>query len=431
MPIIYIHGVNTRYGYEYEKNIATREELLQHLILMPLAQKEDRFKNVEIVNPYWGDAGVNFMWNQATLPDVSTLEALGSGEEVPNETDFQITESILALAGKHQTHLLQLETLGPEEGMFKRAAQKNLIKFVEVIFSPIILSEMQLADDTHTTPEAEGILQALLAIAGVEVASDALVKAEVAAGRYDDEVMELLKQKILLRIEQLPAATNVQPVNDQLETLGSDWLEDCKSQISELFDRVKGAPTRVGTLAILDKSRERLHLKLSRFLGDALVYLNERGDKEKPGPIISKVLAALKTAPRNHSNEPFIVLTHSMGGNILYDILTYYDINLKVDVWISVASQVGQFEEMKIFKASDKELGAPAKVEGLKSRVSYWLNVYDPADILSFKAAPVFADVSADLEYSTGVHAFKSHSEYFGRSSFYRLLRWHIEKALL
>jgi hypothetical protein len=217
--------------------------------------------------------------------------------------------------------------------------------------------------------------------------------------------------------------------DSQLESLGPDWLEDVKDRVGELIERAKDAPSRAATLPVLELFRETLHHKLSRFLGDVFIYLNERGDKTKPGLIISTVLEAITTAPRNHPDEPLIIITHSMGGNILYDILTYYVPELKVDAWVSVGGQVAQFEEMKLFKASDKSIGEPERVMDLEPRVGYWLNIYDPADSFSFKTEPVFRGVK-DLVYLTGANVLKSHSEYFGRVSFYWKMQECLEKVL-
>ena len=95
-----------------------------------------------------------------------------------------------------------------------------------------------------------------------------------------------------------------------------------------------------------------------------------------------------------------------------------------------MGGQVAQFEEMKLFVASDKRVAAPAQVEGVKKRVGYWLNVYDPADSFSFLASPVFAGVDADLSSSTGTGPISSHGEYFGLASFHSLMADHIKKGL-
>jgi hypothetical protein len=431
MPIIFIHGVNTRLGYNYHKDLAARNELLQRLILKPLAAKGDRFNHLEIMNPFWGSYGVDFRWGQASLPEVRTFEALGDDDEDTLQTDVELVETINALAGANSSSSREFEILGSNEGIFKRAAEKDLAWLIEVILSPMLTSEIFLADKLKEAPDSEGVRQALVAIAGEEVANDPLVKMEIASASSDKEIMDLLEQKILERYEQLIVPQDVKSADEEWEMLGSKSMEGIKDGFRDLFKRVMNAPSRATTLPALELFRHDMHRNFSRFLGDVFVYLNERGNKTKPGPIVSTVLEAIKEAPskRNHPDEPLIIITHSMGGNILYDILTYYAPDLKVDVWISVASQVAQFEEMKLFKASNKNVTKPEKVKGLKRHVGYWLNVYDPADIFSFMMEPVFADVNADLEYLTGASALKAHSEYFGRADFYKLLKKHIEKA--
>ena len=196
-----------------------------------------------------------------------------------------------------------------------------------------------------------------------------------------------------------------------------------------MFDRAKGLPGRATSTFVLSTYREKLNKNLTRFLGDVFVYLKNRDVNQAPGPIVDDVLSAIRGAPRSSPDEPLIVLTHSMGGNIFYDILTSYEPDLRVAAWISVASQVGQFEEMKLFKTSDRNLRGPAKVASIAPRLGYWLNVYDPADMLSFKAAPIFADVK-DEEFHTGDTALKAHGAYFKRASFYHMLRERLEGAL-
>jgi hypothetical protein len=436
MPVIFIHGVNTRDNDDYRKNRAARDELLKRLVLQPLAEKGKRFEQIEIVNPYWGIFGVSFWWDQASLPEVHALENLGAENEATPESDLEFTETVKELAGARQLDSSRLENLGTGERLFQRAAEKDLTRFVETILSPLLLSEMRLAEDSGVKPETEGVLQALLAMAAKEVASDANVKAEMIAASSDDEVMELLKEKVKARFGQLAQSELATPkevisLDKQLESLGPSWLEELKDRVGELFDRIQDAPARVAGASALDLFRDGLHRNFSHFLGDVFVYLNERGDKANPGPIVSTILEAIRTAPKHHPDEPLIIITHSMGGNILYDILTYYAPELEVDVWVSVASQVGQFEEMKLFKASDKNIYKPNKVTGLKPPLGYWLNVYDPLDSFGFKVAPIFEDVNADVDYPTGAGALKAHGEYFGRASFYQMVREHIEKALL
>ena len=198
----------------------------------------------------------------------------------------------------------------------------------------------------------------------------------------------------------------------------------------ELFARTLGAPGRVATIPLLQLKRESLNRRLVRFLGDVFVYLKERGDEASPGKIILAVREAIEKAPRKSDDEPLIVISHSMGGNIIYDLVTHFNPQLRIDIWVSVAGQVAVFEEMKLFCHSDPQIKAPSKISGLRPQIKYWLNLYDPADPLSFRVAPVFAEVDADLPYLTGSSALKAHGEYFGRATFYDLVRDHIRKAL-
>jgi hypothetical protein len=276
------------------------------------------------------------------------------------------------------------------------------------------------------SPEMEGAREALLIVAGQELAADVAIRNAVVNASSDEEVMNLLKEGIQAHFQQLLMSNNLVPsqdatpiVDERLESLGSvpDLLDDIQDRVGVIIDRALDAPRRAATILALDPYREKWHRNFSRFLGDVFVYLYE------PGPIVSTVLQAIVTAPKYHDDEPVIIITHSMGGNILYDILTYYAPKLQVDVWVSVGGQVGQFEEMKLFKASRKEIGKPEKLIGLKPRVRYWLNVYDPADIFAFKAKPIFADVDEEVEFLTGSGDLKSHGAYFKREDFYQLLR--------
>ena len=100
-------------------------------------------------------------------------------------------------------------------------------------------------------------------------------------------------------------------------------------------------------------------------MGDIFVYLVARGDLRAPGPIVVAVRdAILRAQNQAKPGEPLIVITHSMGGNIFYDLLTYYVPTMNVALWVSVGGQVAQFEEMKLFHASSSD--GPNPQQGLR-----------------------------------------------------------------
>lgn len=437
MPIVFIHGVNTRDGEDYRKDVALRNELINRLILEPLAAKAAYFSQVDIVNPYWGDHGVTFRWNHESVPNNSALEPLGSQIVQPSEMNLELMSMLGEVEDMRNRPPSELELLGTEDmTLLQQAAVGDLQRFLEAILVPDVFSNMNLLGEIGGTIEAQGIAEALLILAGQEVATDPFIRNAVRAARSDNEIIALLKHATQERFEQLVLGSSLTSTKDslisgQLEWLGVNWLLTSHESISRLFDRISETPIRVAAVPILDLYRQQIHRNLSQFIGDVFIYLNERGDVAGTGPIVSTILDSISTAPRHHPNEPLIIITHSMGGNILYDILTYYDPSLQIDAWISVGGQVGQFEEMKLFKASNKLLGTPDKIKGLKPRVKYWLNIYDPMDVLSFKAAPIFADVDEDLSFITRSGARRSHSAYFERPRFYHMLRDRLERNLI
>ncbi len=413
--------------------------------LKPLQAKGDNFAHLEIVNPYWGRHGVRFRWEHETLPKVeSMLDYLGGDDQPTPQADLEMA-TVLRKSGAGSAGSgsgAKLDTLGASDGALQRVAGRDLRRFLEAVLSPVTLAERSLAVDDGATPEQVGVREALLAEAADDVAQDADAQKAVDQAATDEQALKALESAVLTRYERLVRADHTAGLagpapspaagGQQLDTLGriSDAWTGLKDRVSELFDRALDAPRRIGSTVAVDRYRAGAHYNLTRFFGDVFVYLQHRGDRRSPGPIVSTVLYALTATPRMHSKEPLIVLTHSMGGNIVYDILTHFALDLEVDALVSVASQVGQFEEMKLFLASDPGVAKPSKIKGLKPRVKYWLNVYDPVDLFGFLARPVFEDVDEDLLFRTGAGDIRSHGAYFLRPRFFREVMSRLEGAL-
>jgi hypothetical protein len=207
------------------------------------------------------------------------------------------------------------------------------------------------------------------------------------------------------------ALPDLQPAPD-VELLGT------ASDLSSAMNAAKQRLLRAVSDAVIRNRRQAAQRNASRFMGDAFIYARDRGTRARPGKIIQEVLQALRTERR--PGEPLIVMTHSMGGNILYEILKTYDPELQVDFWIAVGSQVGHFEDMKLFCASDPDIRHPRKVPKPEN-VKHWFNVYDPGDVIGFLAEPVFEGVR-DIRYSTGESALTAHAAYFHQPAFYKLV---------
>ncbi|MFC7446630.1 hypothetical protein [Rhodococcus daqingensis] len=431
MPVVFIHGVATRAGEQYQRGVAAREELIRRLLVDRMAASDPRWAGMQVVSPYWGDLAVRHYWAQATLPPVGTLEDMGVGDDGVAAADLEVADLVKEI-GNDATGL---EALGAETPL-RNAWSKNPHRTVEALLAPIVHSDRSVLrpQDLGITEQARpaqalGEIDGRVLAAGSLAASDEAVGAAIRDALSDDAALTVITDAIVARTEQV--APVEASTDSALESLGPGWLDTLRDRVGEVLNRAKSAPARVATLAALDRYRDGLHGHLTLFMGDVFVYLLRRGEAGSPGPIVERVREAIADAPRSRADEPLIVLTHSMGGNIFYDLVTTYEPSLKVDLWVSAGGQVGQFEEMKLFKASTvvdpPAPPMPPKVAALGGRVRTWLNIYDPADILSFLVEPVFTDPDAgvrikDLKFKSGVSALKAHGAYYSRPTFYELL---------
>src|SRR5688572_3113523 len=75
MPLVFVHGVNTRFEPGYRDTVKARDALFKRLALDAIADPD----HLTIVNPYWGDFAARFAWNHASLPG-SDVERMGPAD---------------------------------------------------------------------------------------------------------------------------------------------------------------------------------------------------------------------------------------------------------------------------------------------------------------------------------------------------------------
>jgi pimeloyl-ACP methyl ester carboxylesterase len=139
---------------------------------------------------------------------------------------------------------------------------------------------------------------------------------------------------------------------------------------------------------------------------------------------VSLVSGDLELAARD---GPLVVVAHSMGGNIAYDILSHFRPDLHIDTLVTVGTQVGLFEELKLFASSNRDLPTPAvpRLPALPN-VDRWINVVDRGDVLAYRADPIFDGVD-DYEYPSD--APWAHGAYFRQPNFHERLASRVQKA--
>ncbi|THF85360.1 hypothetical protein E7T09_17175 [Deinococcus sp. KSM4-11] len=134
-------------------------------------------------------------------------------------------------------------------------------------------------------------------------------------------------------------------------------------------------------------------------------------------------------ASRQHSAEPLVVLTHSLGGVLLYDVLSAFlpaapELrDVRVDVWCAVGSQVGPFVELGLTVGGAPQ-DTPFPADG--PHLGYFWNVWSESDLLSFPASDVVPGAH-DTAFPLGGNVQAGHLAYLQRPEFYRTLAAKVE----
>jgi hypothetical protein len=408
MPIIYVHGVANRLdGQDHLQNFEQSvKPLLRRYVAPVLSATPDK---VNIRLAYWGEAGVRFAWNGASRPK-SVL--LGQGT-----ADFGTFADQAAAIGSLPATRAELRTAAPATS----AAPPGLIgsgpgagsgQARLKTLSATALSDLLGTFIAHTVPEGSERTGAL--IAADETAHDPVVQNALAAAPDLESEVEVLRKDISARTGQTAA----------LVGMGAGWLGKTMDSVRETVARIARTPERVVSTVLLE-IRKPLNGLLTLFTGDVFIYLHSRGNSNHPGEIPAIVLSEIEKARVETPNEPIVVLSHSMGGQIIYDLVTHFLPGAqggRIDFWGAAASQVGLFEEEKLFLASRPEFSAAHNNKTPFPDRKYlggWWNVWDSNDIISFTAQPIFEEVD-DESYNSGVSVAQAHGEYLVRPSFYR-----------
>ncbi len=421
MPIVFVHGVATRdTSKDYSKWWDGLEIFLREKIAPVISSRPDR---VGIRDAYWGDLGVKFAWNGASRP--RSLLGQGAGGDEPSQMAQAIASA--SQPGAFEGGPTESSAQKPAIGKLPTKDQDGVVETKRPITRPSALTPAELSDLAATallTVVNEPPLRAAAAIAADEISHDETARKLLAAQPGAESEIDLLQTMIQDR------AVDVMKRQSGLTGMGaSDWLGRFSESVLESLNRADSAPGYVLTKA-LGELRKPANNLVTLFIGDVFEYVNQRGTPKNPGPIPARVIEHLKAArvAPEAATEPMIVLSHSMGGQIVYDVVTAFlphdpsGQDMRVDFWCATASQVGLFMEMKQFLGEYKEYGAdkPNKLVPLpdKKYLGGWWNVWDPNDFISYTARGIFDGVD-DEPYNSGMSLMHAHSGYLERPSFY------------
>ncbi|MBR1068858.1 hypothetical protein [Bradyrhizobium liaoningense] len=405
MPIVFVHGVNTRKTDPgYDAHLAMITKFIQVHFAgvsiggVPLTTLIPTF-------PYWGDLATSFAWNMASLPS-GEIDALGAAGVAD---DMRPLVGVMADGLKNPGD-------AKAQPLLTLARERSLTLAVEVVTDQLL----------RETPTADADRVADFIVVARRYA-EAHPKPVWLAGLATDE--QLLN--VLMAELQKGAAPPGQvdalgggfgPIFGPIAAAGAKIKQAVQNAADTVLDRTGN----FASTKLLAWQRKPLNAILGRFFGDVFVYLDGRGDKAVPGAIPKLILSAFDQAKTATPGEPLVVVAHSLGGVIIFDLLGHFRPDLVVDLLITVGSQVSHFEEMKRFKASDPTVGPPKRA-ATPANVRRWINVFDEVDIFSYACDKVF-DRVVDFRYDTQTYTIKAHGAYFEQDRFYSRLRARIDQ---
>lgn len=419
MPLVFVHGVAVRSGPSYDAGVAVRDALLRRYVLA--RHHRDDGAPVTILNPFWGELGGRLHWSGASLP-LEDVEALGGDDADLVALDASATPPDTTEAAAADARVLAV-------------ARRSLPEAVDLLWSAAALAAA--AQPAATLDDDAAHLAALAA----PVARYAAANPEPAwldEVRTDTELLTRLEREVEAfappgAVAEAPgpvapgAEAAVAPAvpaeaADEWESLGigSAW-----QALRRGLGRFNAAVTGVVGRTASDRLRPAVVPPLVKFLGDVFVYLHQQSGAA--GPIRDRVAAAIREAAAlAEPSDPLVVVAHSMGGNIVYDLLTEELADVPVALLVTAGTQVSFFEELKLFRCSDPDVPAPGATSPVArpANVARWINVFDYADVLGFRLGSVIDGVE-DFSYGTG-SLLKAHTEYYLQPSFYERLGAHL-----
>jgi hypothetical protein len=408
MAVIFVHGVNNRIedpGYGARQKV-TAQFLARYLTGASLNGKP--LANVNPVFPYWGNLATKFAWNMKSLPS-GEMEALGPG----------VASDLRPLVAAIRDALDDPTGAGDEPLL--SLAKQSFPRAVDVV-TELVLQTATVAQESDAAAFAVDA-QVYAAKFEPPTPPPAWFKNVATDEQFCNQLLAALKAQAAA-----PGAVQALGVVDKITNVVSAGAAKLKQATKAVAEKVLDRAGDFASTKVLAWSRGSLNATLGRFFGDVFIYMDGRRDKADAGDIPKFLLGEWDKAIAATPGEPIVIIGHSLGGVISYDLLSHFRPDLDVDLFVSVGSQVSQFEEMKLFKAKRTDIpGLGGDKMPKPDNIKHWINVFDEVDIFSYSCKAIFNDVH-DYPYDTKTYVVKAHGAYFEQARFYERLRARIDK---
>jgi hypothetical protein len=370
VQLVFVHGVATRDSSDYKTETANRDGAFKNGLFAG--------QSLTIRSPLWGQ----FVPKIAKAFDKDVAAAFGGG-----------LGGVALGGGLGDGGLGGLGAGAADSSALADIAQADGTATIDAVFAELI----EQADDS----------------------SRELTQEEWNAfGAAVDQVAATAPDKPL----SLPAAATDDELSAQLAASLSQGPGSYGLNLGKTIgDAIKGVADRVRNVAstgVTDLAVVRLNPLVGRFMGDIFAYLKAGATRDKIRALIAADIQAAKTAQKD---EPLILIGHSLGGVILYDMLSDPKglpvAGLKVDALVTVGSQPGLFQELDVFDAG----GGGGLMDG-PACVTNWINIFDPIDMFGFPTKGIFKKPE-DYRFNSMTGLLDAHTTYFKRPQFHARLR--------
>lgn len=433
MPLVFVHGVNVRAGdteeeqRQFKLGEATRDELFRTVVF--------KNKNLHICNPYWGKFGPQF-------PNGGTPLAVPlPGGQMLGPSETALAEVLQAVTPYRIADITAQQQEDEVRDFFLRIARE--VSLSVSVNALIAASSVIATEDTDEATQQVVKRRAAFAAQAAAYAQQPtpwLWEKDQDSGHYRLQTDEQFLQRLQAALP--PTEISGQEALGVLDTFGKVLRkvhQTVRKVMQAVVHTVAGAVAgaAVGSAINVDPAVLALRPAVTRpvaiFLGDVFTYLASRGDKDNPGQIVQEILSTLREAAAVRTDkDPLIVIAHSMGGNIVYDILTSFAPDVKVDALVTVGSQVALFKEIGLYVEDQK--GGDERSARLPVNLKRWINIYDRVDILGFALERIYGhqdNILEDYAFDNEQTPFGAHTAYFVQTRFHerlrvRLLEWEI-----
>jgi hypothetical protein len=469
MGLLFIHGVTARSGDpETMESTVRRSTLFKTHVVQPLREYFPDFCLFH--DAYWGDAGVQFRNPPESFLATRDFELDLTDQEIANNSALAYYLIQIACdVGDSVADFVKADIQSFDD-LLTRAAKNSPDELIRAIISQERdrLALIRDFDEIGNLPNDAGHLSARLLDASTK-----LVK--------DEETLERLRNvENGQQVQTIIADAIKQFFEEELEEHGeadkpdygmgpkTRWVSRVVNSMWQgtwgvgeaTYRRIRGlvksgaldvatAGVEVGSPLLSKLARRHAGPGAMLFFGDVFEYLRRgQGDAENLGPISGAVLNRLTESSQASKDrgEPFVVVTHSFGSMIFYDLITSVKEaqNIEFDVWAMAGSQVSMFAAMNLFikpitsvAVDEREEKKDPPALGKPEKVRKWLNFYHPSDMFSYRAEPIFGPdtivVSENgtdkkkttsgvedvvLDGNVSIHA--AHSSYFDDPRFYQ-----------